>query len=114
MGDQLISEVLLFHLSFYCRSTDPAIVRNSITKEGFLKDMSNPFKAFPKTIPHACLNISQSVFEEYWTMICIHQPEGHDISSSLFHASSWESWLTNHAVYAMKNYPNAVFLGWFR
>ena len=72
--------------------------------------MSNPFKDFPKTIPHACLNITQSE-EEYWTMICISDPEGHDISLRLWHNATWEPWLTNQAVNAMKNYPNAVFLG---
>lgn len=94
-----------------CRSIDSTYKQSTTKKsEVFLKDMSNPFKAFPKTIPHACLNKSQSVYEEYWTMICVHNPEVHDISRALLD-SEWESWLTNHIVHAMMNYPNAVLLG---
>ena len=43
--------------------------------QNYLMDMSHPFKMFPKTIPFGCVNISQSKYQELWTMICVNNPD---------------------------------------
>ena len=76
-----------------------------------LQDLSDPFRQFPRVVPHACVNNSQSFLKDVWTVICLNDPDFNDIARELFFNGQWESWLTDHIVRAMINYPAAVLLG---
>ena len=76
-----------------------------------LQDLSDPFRQFPRVVPHACVNNSQSFLKDVWTVICLNDPDFNDIARELFFNGQWESWLTDHIVRAMINYPSAVLLG---
>ena len=76
-----------------------------------MQDLSDPFRQFPRVVPHACVNNSQSFLKDVWTVICLNDPDFNDIARELFFNGQWESWLTDHIVRAMINYPSAVLLG---
>ena len=44
-------------------------------------------------------------------MVCVNDPQFNDIAREIFFNSAWESWLSDHLVKAMMNYPEAVLLG---
>ena len=47
-------------------------------------------------------------------MVCVNDPQFNDIAREIFFNSAWESWLSDHLVKAMINYPEAVLLGKLR
>ena len=76
-----------------------------------MQDLSDPFHKFPRVAPHGCVNMSQSFVKEAWTIVCVNDPQFNDIAREIFFNSAWESWLSDHLVKAMINYPDAVLLG---
>merc|ERR1719232_1952812 len=79
-----------------------------LPQRSYLQDLSDPFKKFPKVVPHACVNISQSYLQDVWSVMCVNNPDFNDIGREIFFNHQWESWLTNHIVKGMINYPSAV------
>ena len=55
--------------------------------------------------------MSQSFVKEAWTIVCVNDPQFNDIAREIFFNAAWESWLSDHLVKAMINYPDAVLLG---
>ena len=82
------------------------------TSQTLLQDLSDPFETrdFPRVYPFACPNISQSLLPDLWTMVCVNDPQFNDIAREIFVNGAWESWLSDHLVKAMINYPEAVLL----
>ena len=44
-------------------------------------------------------------------MVCVNDPQFNDIAREIYSNGAWESWLSDHLVKAMLNYPQAVLLG---
>ena len=76
-----------------------------------IQDLSDPFQAFPRVSPHACVNMSQTFLTDVWTVVCVNDPQFNDIAREIYSNGAWESWLSDHLVKAMLNYPEAVLLG---
>jgi len=79
-------------------------------EKSLLQDMSDPFHAFPRVIPHSCVNVTQSSVASAWTMVCVNDPQFNDIAREIAHNGAWEVWLSQHLVQGMINYPKAVLL----
>jgi len=76
-----------------------------------IQDMSDPFEDFPHTQPFDCINITQSTSHpEAWTFVCVNNPEFNDIAREVYEKKAWETWLSEHLVQAMVNYPEAIML----
>jgi len=120
----LVTTILIFYLirRDQYRSDDPEQSKKQGSKQqmnsaehplpqkSYLQDLSDPFKKFPKVVPHACVNISQSYLQDVWSVMCVNNPDFNDIGREIFFNHQWESWLTNHIVKGMINYPSAVLL----
>jgi len=85
-----------------------AQVQNDRTSQ--LQDLSDPFHKFPRVVPHSCVNVTQSHLESAWTYVCVNDPNFNDIAREIAFNSAWETWLSDHLVKGMLNYPKAVLL----
>ena len=48
---------------------------NPEKKTSLLGDLSDPFHNFPRVVPHACVNMSQTFLKDLWTIVCVNDPQ---------------------------------------